>query len=85
MGVRAKFWVEEKAEFSHQGNSYDGWRVKLTAAYGQDNKEWSSSSPSGLLELTIANPAAAEKFVVGTYVFIDIGDPRPVPIPAPTV
>jgi len=83
MGVRAKFFVEEKSEFSQQGGSWKYHKVKLVAARGNDNLDWSSSSPSGSLEMMIANPKAAEQFVVGTYVLIDIGDP--IPDPKPTV
>lgn len=89
MGVQAKFFVDEKTEFKQQGGGWEGWRVKLSAARGLDNEKWATASPSGSLEMVIANPKAAAEFVPGGYVMIDItsGDQpdelgaKPAPVP----
>jgi len=64
MAVRAKFHVERVESNKHSGG-YRSDTVHLRAAYGPGNEEWASASPSGKLELTIANPAALEQFVPG--------------------
>lgn len=37
-----------------------------------DNETWSKYTPSGQLQMTISNPAAAEQFEQGKEYFIDI-------------
>ena len=64
--VKAKFVVEEFTESSY------GRAVKLRAVVnGPGNESWSKWTPSGSLQMTITNPAAAAFFTVGKQVFID--------------
>ena len=65
MSVKARFIVNSITHTKYGA----GWAdpapvgaVKLGAAYGDQNKEWASATPSGSIELTIGNPAALEWF-----------------------
>lgn len=71
--VRAKFSVSHLLK-----DSYGNVVVKLYAVYRGDesspeNESFSSSTPSGSVELTITNPAASEFFenLAGKYVYLD--------------
>lgn len=66
MHVRAKFYVAETTQYA------SGGKVVLRAVCrGEDNKVWSSSTPVGLIELTINNESALRQFVPGDEVFVD--------------
>lgn len=65
MAVKARFVVNSITHTKVGG----GWAspapvgaVKLGAAYGDQNKEWAAATPSGVIDLTIGNPAALEFF-----------------------
>ena len=71
--VRAKFTVGNILK-----DSYGSVVVKAYAVYKGDesspeNESFSNSTPSGNVELTITNPAAAEFFekLAGKYVYLD--------------
>lgn len=66
MAVRAKFYVEAVTK------RVWGSEVVLRAVCrGEDNKEWSSATPSGVLTMSIRNDLAAEQFEPGQEMFID--------------
>lgn len=78
MKVRAKFKVTGK--ISHMANVQgdDGTyaekevgTVKLSAVYGDANKEWSVWTPSGEISMTINNPPVYASFQLGAEYFID--------------
>lgn len=46
------------------------------SASAPENKSWSRWTPGGLIQMTITNPAAIEKFELGKDYFVDF-------IPAP--
>jgi hypothetical protein len=72
MNVKAKFYVSSVAEQAHSPGQRppDSKVVRLAAATGQGNEQWSRWTPSGTIEMTINNPAAYEQFQVGQYVEI---------------
>jgi hypothetical protein len=60
MGVEARFWVDE---ITTRAYNPDHVSVTLRAAgRGEGNKSWAQATPTGTIELTITNPAAAEFF-----------------------
>lgn len=72
MKVRCKMFVTERKD---QIQAYPGSKastvVKLTAASGEENKTWSTWTPSGSIELYINNPEAYAAFELGAYYFVD--------------
>lgn len=75
MSVRAKFYVRSVEMYAA-----DNGKVNLSpATRGADNASWASATPSGMVELTINNPAAFGWFagLLGKEVFIDftVADP----------
>lgn len=73
MTVKAKFWVSNKS--NHQTSisnpnhpAYRSTTVELMPVYGKGNEQWNDATPSGKIEMTITNEAAAEQFELGeTY------------------
>lgn len=73
MNVRAKFKVESILHGESQSDAVNQ-TVKLRAVTGGDgrgNESWSKWTPSGELTMRITNPAAAEQFKVGAFVYLD--------------
>jgi hypothetical protein len=74
MAVRGRFKVHSKTEYAgyggNPGEEVIQESVKLTAAGGPGNEEWSAATPSGTIEMTITNRAALDQFHVGQYVFV---------------
>lgn len=80
MSVVAKFYVQEVTNFAYG----QGWaapapkvRVKLVVSTrGEENKAWASATPSGEINMTIGNPAAAEWFssMIGKDVSISFNE-----------
>lgn len=68
--VKAKFYVAEVARQASQSGSFDGEKVRLQAAMGEENKEWSRWTPSGTIEMQITNEEASRQFVPGQHVFV---------------
>lgn len=79
--IRAKFVCHEKANrvSPYHYKNADGTpmpnpptcAVKLLAVSGDGNKEWSAATPSGLIEMTISNPDAYDRFELGKSYFVD--------------
>lgn len=60
MSVQARFYVASTTRFAY---NQGGGQVKLQAACrGEENKSWSSATPSGEVTMMITNPDAAEWF-----------------------
>lgn len=71
MTVRAKFVVNEIAE-------YEGTKgqktIKLRAVYGDnspENKAFWNATPSGKVELNVINQTAAAQFEIGKEYYLD--------------
>jgi hypothetical protein len=45
--------------------------VRLSPAYGDENKDWSKWTPAGAIELTLSEGAAQGAFVPGKSYFVD--------------
>lgn len=83
--VRAKFKCTHKTSHLQHIDIGDGkgyqevevGTVKLTAVHGEANKPWSVYTPSGVIEMTINNPAAYEQFKLGQEFFIDFTPAEP--------
>lgn len=73
--VVAKFFVAEVAESGYLGNPYRAKRITLQAApadgKGGENDLFAKASPSGKLEITIANIPAADFFEVGQAYYLE--------------
>lgn len=67
MSVRAKMKVDEKAETTY------GYRLKLTAVYGDnpENKAFFKATPSASIEMATINKDAADQFEVGKEYYVD--------------
>lgn len=80
MSVAARFWVDE---ITTRAYNPDHVSVTLRAAgRGEGNKEWAQATPTGTIELTITNPAAADWFKERqgqdvALTFADIPDEQP--------
>ena len=69
MTVRAKFLLSSITSYS-----YGGKRLHFDAVYDtstEENRRFSKVTPSGALEMTIDNEAAAEQFQLGKYYYTD--------------
>jgi hypothetical protein len=69
MSVRAKFNVG-----NHLKDDYGNHIVRLYAVWDdgiEENKRYAQATPSGMIELTITNPPAAEFFAAGKSVYVD--------------
>ena len=64
MAVKAKFSVERVESNKWPGNSQSD-TVHLRAVYGPGNEEWASASPSGSMQIVVANKAALEQLKPG--------------------
>ena len=76
MSVIAKFTCQSvkkyKAGAGEGGVTIYGEEVELTPVYGDANKPWSQYTPSGLLKMSITNPAACGQFEPGKDYFVEI-------------
>lgn len=69
MTVKAKFFCEYVKEMTW------GSEVALRAVTrGEDNKEWSSATPTGTFVMGIKNEVAAAQFKAGKEYLIDINE-----------
>jgi hypothetical protein len=69
MSVRAKFSVG-----NHLKDDYGNHLVRLYAVWDdgiEENKRYAQATPSGMIELMITNPPAAEFFTAGKSVYVD--------------
>jgi hypothetical protein len=69
MSVRAKFRCYSKIRTSE-----DGETVSFGAVYekgGGVNAEWAAATPSGTLQMFIANPDASVQFETGADYYLD--------------
>lgn len=79
MTVTARFYVDE---ITHRAYNPAHATVKLQAAgRGEQNKAWAQATPSGTIEMSVNNPAAAEFFqaMLGRdleLTFTPVGDGR---------
>lgn len=65
MAVTAKFKVTRVTKFDWPGQ--DVREVEMTPDYGEGkNAEWAAATPSGVIRMTIGNPAALEQLPEGT-------------------
>jgi hypothetical protein len=63
MSVIAKFFVQTITEHAHAKGQKQ--IVMAPVSRGEENKEWSKYTPSGRIEMSILNEAAAEQFELG--------------------
>lgn len=67
MAVRAKFYVQ-----SVKYTASDSAVIEMSpVCRGEDNKEWSKYTPSGLLSMTIKNELATAQFTPGNEFYLD--------------
>lgn len=60
MAVVARMYVAQTTRFAYNPGNLN---VKLQAvSRGEENKTWATATPSGSVEMNIANPKAAEWF-----------------------
>lgn len=60
MSVKARFYI---SEVTRRAYNPDHVQVTLQAAgRGEENKDWAAATPSGQIQMTINNPAAASFF-----------------------
>ena len=65
MAVTAKFKVTGVVDMKWPGQTVS--EVTMTPDYGQGkNSEWATATPSGVIRMTISNPAALEQLKEGT-------------------
>ncbi len=83
MAVVAKFRVISRTESAGYANEPGKTQesVKLMAAAGPENENWSKWTPSGTIDMTITNKAALDQFLVGEYVMVTF-EPIPAEVPA---
>lgn len=72
MNIRAKMYVQEKAQNGNQHGAYEGGRVKLNPVYGDtpENKAFFQSTPSGQIEMSVSQ-AAFDLFELGAVYYVD--------------
>lgn len=63
MAVVAKFFVQTITEHASMKGAKQV--VLMPVTRGEENKEWAKWTPSGRLEMTINNEAAAAEFLLG--------------------
>lgn len=75
MSVVAKFRCTSKSrtEWSESANTDPVYIVRLVPVYSdsEENKTWSTYTPSGYCEMTITNPAAFDSFEAGAEYFVN--------------
>ena len=71
MTVRAKFKCVKKAP-SHQSSDEGNVRLEAVIDGSEENKEYFSYTPFGVLDLGILNPPAFSQFEVGQEYYLDI-------------
>lgn len=72
MSVRAKFSVSNRLK-----DDYGNQIIRLYAVWDdgiEENKRFAQSTPSGMIELTITNPPAAEFFTPGKQIYVDFNE-----------
>lgn len=74
--VRAKFVVSKKNEETTGEDDATLAQVTLKAVDGAGNEDWSIYTPSGELNMTIRNKAAADQFVVGDNMYLTLTSQR---------
>lgn len=75
MNVRAKFRVTEvKKSLYVSSTEKPAEVVVLSAAMGDENKQWAKYTPSGQISMQIDNPAALEQFEIGKFFYVDFTD-----------
>lgn len=74
--VRCKMICTEKIErvSAYQVHSPKIAIVKLSAVSSDTNKTWAKYTPSGSIELSIDNPDAVDRFVLGQTYFVDFSE-----------
>ncbi len=77
--LKAKFKCQQVNKFEY------GQQAHLQAVYGtgEENKSYSTATPSGKLELTINNPNAFDFFKPGGEYYLNITEATPPPPPKP--
>jgi hypothetical protein len=68
--IRAKFECGEARRDDEYGNEH----VRFFAVCGDDNKPWSTYTPSGTVEMTISNPGAQGRFKPGACYYLDFSE-----------
>ena len=62
MAVEARFYVTKTTKVNHGGTETICTIELKPVINGEPNKDWSKWTPSGLIELSVTNEAAAEWF-----------------------
>lgn len=72
MAIKAKFYVAEVTRYAY--NPASAKVILRAVSRGDENKEWASATPMGLLDMTIGNPAAIEQLAeqLGDEVYLTI-------------
>lgn len=89
MSVRAKFVCNSKEEVAYQSRyGTRGWRIKFGAVWqgtGADGRNaavenhiFGDATPSGSMEIFIANPEAANQFSAGEMYYLDFTHAGPI-------
>ena len=60
MAVSARFWVDEITTRAYNPNHTSV--ILRAAGRGEGNKSWAQATPTGTIEMTVTNPAAAQWF-----------------------
>lgn len=68
MGTRAKFILEEKAEFT------GGYRLRFRAVHSgsPENERFFHYTPNGSLEMQVVKQEVADQFKVGQEYYLDL-------------
>lgn len=76
MSVAAKFYVAEVRLWPSQTPGESGEVLMRPVTRGEENKAWSSATPSGEIKMTISNPPAFKWFMgrLGKEVSISFTD-----------
>ncbi len=71
--VRAKFFVASVENTTDVDGKILSQAVRLYPVYGEtgENKEFWEATPTGLVEMTITNPRAFDRFAQGKSYYID--------------
>lgn len=76
--LRTKFQVEHITDFGSYDKVNPNKKVKLNAIYSHnkntEDNQFSSATPSGMLEMMISNPNAVDFFQPGKKYYLDISE-----------